>query len=274
MPIKTAMMGEGMHHHDRQLIREFAAHQRVRGFSDRTIDRRTWSLGKLAAAGRFAEHTPETIEIFLARWPSAQSRYSVRSDCHQFYRWAIRRGLLSDDPTDRVDPPRLPKRGATPLTHDELRMMLAAANLDQRRAIMLGAFAGLRCSEIAAVTAADIHRRRGLLVVRNGKGGKDDVIPLAPALADILPLHGKCVPYSNGQRVGAAIRRVYRRVGIAARPHDLRHTFGTEAARQASGNLELVRRLMRHESIQTTQRYVAWDPPGAEVVQALYSTAA
>ena len=256
---------------DLELINAYAAHQRVRGFSPRTIDRRTWSLEHFHAAGSFATHTAPTVELFLSRWPSAQSRYSVRSDVRQFYRWAIRRGELSHNPTDDVDPPTLPKRSATPLSTVDLMEAIRLGNTAQRRAIMLGAYAGLRCGEIAALQMADVHRDRGVIVVRNGKGGKDGIVPLAPDLALVLPVRGKAVSYPSGAQVGEAIRRVFRRAGIDARPHDCRHTFGTEAARRANGNMELVRQLMRHESITTTQRYVAWIPAGGDVVGDLYA---
>lgn len=252
------------------MISAFVAHQQVRGFSPRTVNRRAWSLGKLAAAGPLGEHTPESIEMFLAHWQSAQSRYSVRSDAHQFYRWAIRRHLLDYDPTLEVDAPRLPTRAATPIDLDDLRRAIDAANHDQRVAVMLGAYAGLRVSEIAALDAGDVHRRNGLLVVRGGKGGRDEVVPLAPELADVLPHTGPAVRYTTGQAVGAAIRRLFRSLGISARPHDLRHTFGTAAARRAGGNMVLVARLMRHQSITTTQRYVRWNPDGADVVAGLF----
>jgi integrase len=252
------------------LIDAYSAHQTVRGFSVRTVDRRRWSLGLLSQRGAFGDQTPETIEAFLARWPSAQSRYSVRSDVRQFYRWGMRRGVLFHNPTDDVDPPRLPKRSATPIAVADLMAAIAYANANQRRAIMLGAYAGLRCSEIAALMAVDVHRDRGVIVVRNGKGGKDGLIPLAPELALVLPMRGKCVTYPNGAQVGSAIRRVFRHCGIIARPHDTRHTFGTEAAMRSNGNMELVRRLMRHESLLTTQRYIGWIPDGGEVVDHLY----
>lgn len=257
---------------DQQLITAFVAHQKVRGFSARTIDRRVWSLEHLARAGELGEHTPTSIEIFLSRWPSAQSRYSIRSDVHQFYRWAIRRGLLTTDPTDGVDPPRLPKRAATPLSSAQLRAALAATrNNDERIAIMLGAYAGLRCSEIAALDMGDVHRgSKPVIVVRQGKGGVDGVVPLAPELAAALPLHGKAVPYRNGQSVGHAIRQVFRRAGVKARPHDLRHTFCTAVAKRANGNLRLAQRLMRHASITATERYIRWNPEGSDVVAGLH----
>lgn len=257
---------------DNHLIDLFSAHQQVRGFSKRTVDRRRWSLGLLARTGAFSDHTAESIELFLARWPSAQSRYSVRSDVHQFYRWAIRRGLLQHDPTDAVDAPRLPKRAPTPLSSvDLMRVIAGVGSRDQLVAVMLAAYAGLRCSEIAALDMRDVHRDQRLLVVRNGKGGADDVVPLAAELAAVLPASGPAVRYPTGQAVGSAIRRLYRRLGVEGqRPHDLRHSFGTAAAQRARGNLRLVQRLMRHASVTSTERYVRWDPDGSEIVNGLH----
>lgn len=259
---------------DTELVDAFAAHQAVRGFSRKTIDRRTWSLSLLAATGPFAEQTATTIETFLSRWPSPQSRYSIRSDVHQFYKWALRRGHLAYDPTDDVDKPRLPKRVPTPVTPGDLqRVLVAAATRDQLVAIMLYAYAGLRASEIAALDMTDIDLEQRMIVVRNGKGGRDDVIPLADELAAILPDAGPAVSYRTGASVSDAIRRVYRTAGVHARPHDLRASFGTAAARRSRGNMRLVQRLMRHASVTSTERYVRWDPDGTEIVNGLHDVA-
>ena len=73
-----------------------------------------------------------------------------------------------------------------------------------------------------------------------------------------------------GQCVLQAIAAHFRSLGIKARPHGLRHTFGTEAARVANGSLVLVAQLMGHASISTTQRYVGWTPAGADFVNQLH----
>lgn len=259
---------------DTDLIQAFAAHQTVRGFSPKTVKRRSWSLGLLAAAGPFSTHTPTSVEVFLSRWPSPQSRYSIRSDCHQFYKWAIRRGHLIYDPTLEVDPPRLPRRAPTPVSPVDLRELRRLATADQLVCVMLAAFAGLRVSEIAALDMADVDREQRILIVRNGKGGRDDVLPLADELAAVLPTSGPAVSYPTGAAVSDAIRRVYRRAGVVARrPHDLRASFGTAAARRAHGNMRLVQRLMRHASITSTEMYVQWNPDGGEVVNGLHDAA-
>jgi integrase len=128
-------------------------------------------------------------------------------------------------------------------------------------------------SEIAALCGEDVDLDARMLMVRNGKGGKDASVPLAPLLAAELggwPRTGRLFRARNGQSIGSRIRTAYRRLGIEARPHDLRHSFGTEAARVAGGDLRKVQGLMRHESISTTQRYVDYWPNGQDVIDGLY----
>lgn len=255
------------------LIDDYCNYQRLRGFSPRTIDRRRWSLTHLArfVAPRPVETTTGTLlEEFLLRWPSPQSRYSIRSDVHQFFRWAIRRGLAADDPTELIEPPRLSTRAATPLRPEDVQRALLAARGELRLMIALGAYAGLRVSEIAALHGRDVDGRR--LIVRHGKGGKDRVVPLAPILRHLLEGCGSGLlfPGLDGQAVGARIRRHFRALGIDARPHDLRHSFATQAAQRAGGNLVLVAQLMGHSSVTTTQRYMRWTPEGSDIVAHLY----
>lgn len=82
----------------------------VAGRSRRTIERRQWSLGlwveHLERAGLALEAaTVWDVEAFLARWPAAQSRQSIRSDLVQLYRWMVRRGLAGENPVELVDAP-------------------------------------------------------------------------------------------------------------------------------------------------------------------------
>ena len=258
------------------LLRQFSAHQRVRGFSERTVARREWSLGKwidfLDREQVGPRPTGEHVELFLAQWPAPSSRYGVRSDLRQFYRYAIMRDLLDYDPTTKTEPPRLPKRAPTPLSAYHLSLLLSRATGPTRTMVLLGVFAGLRVSEIAALRGSDVRMSESCLVVRQGKGGKDRVVPLAPRLAIELASYGpgRLFPGVDGQGVSWRIRRLLRRLGIEARPHDLRHTFATEAARVADGNLLAVASLLGHSSVLTTQRYVQWVPQNQSIVTAMF----
>jgi len=70
------------------------------------------------------------------------------------------------------------------------------------------------------------------------------------------------------QSLAMRIRKVLERAGIPRfTPHQLRHYFGSEAARWSGGNIILVSQLMGHENTNTTMGYIGWTPTeGAEVV--------
>jgi integrase/recombinase XerD len=243
------------------LIR-YRQHQTDRGFSPRTIGRRAWSLALWAEHCHLADVDITTagmlnVEDFLGRWPSPQSRYSVRSDLHQFYMFAVTRGLLTVDPTANVPAAKVPKRCSTPIDPTVVgRLIDTAVGLD-RLVLMLAACAGLRVSEIANLDGADVDLEHRVLTVRCGKGGSDSSVPIVDELAVELagwPSTGRLVPMC-GASVGDRIRRLLRRHGVTGRPHDLRHTFAA-VMHDRLGNLYEVSVLMRHAEVATTQRYV------------------
>jgi site-specific recombinase XerD len=244
------------------MLVRYGRQQADRGFSPRTIERRAWSLALWCEHCHLAGVDIDTagmldVEDFLARWPSPQSRYSVRSDLHQFYVFAIVRGLLDDDPTAKVPAPKVPKRASTPIDPAVVARLIDASTGLDRMVLMLAACAGLRISEIAGLDAADVDLEHRVLTVRCGKGGSDSTVPVVDELAVELarwPSSGRLVPML-GASVGDRIRRLLRRHGVAGRPHDLRHTFAA-VIHDRLGNLYEVSVLMRHAEVATTQRYV------------------
>jgi integrase/recombinase XerD len=255
------------------LIDEFTAHQRILGFSERTIARRRWSLSLFVAHldGRaLGDATVADLRMFLARWPSAQSRYSICSDVHQLYRFA-----RISDPCEELPRIRVPRRGATPVHRDDVRRLLAVTvRADDRLMVLLASQCGLRISEIARVRGEDVDLGRRTLRV-SGKGGRDDVLPLSRALVAELeqwPRRGFLFPGRTGQSVGARLRRLMRRHGIVGRPHDLRHAYATELVECSNGNIVLVSRLMRHADVSTTMRYVRVERDGFDLVDRLYAS--
>ena len=262
-------------------INAYLNHQRVRGFSPRTVNRRAWSLNLwvnylLSHDSSLGKAGPADVEGFLARWPAPQSRYSIRADVAMFYRFACKRGLLHDDPTLAVEPPKLVRRKPSAIPASAVRSLLEHIDGTDRLLIMLAAYLGLRISEIAAVRGEHYDRRtRTLRVV--GKGNREDDVPVARVVADELdryPAFGRLLPQSSGIAVGDRIRTLLRRHGIDGRPHDLRHSFATEAVDRSNGNIVLVSKLMRHAEVTTTMRYVRLDRSGHDVVDRLYGEVA
>jgi len=261
---------------DRTLIASYLDHQRMRSMSPRTIDRRANTLRLFVDAEQagLSGATLDTVEHFLASRTAASTKRAYLSDLKSFYAWALKRSHLDHDPTRDVDVPKVPKRMPTPLSDDDVRRVLAAVDpgSDLERIVYLCLFAGLRTSEVAALRTEDIDHDSGVIVIRRGKGGGDAVLPMAPQLsAVLLGLPPGCV-VDVTDRVGVSYRinRLFRRLGIIARPHDLRHTYGTNLAKVTNGNVLAVRDLMRHSSVATTQRYIGWSPDSAGIVASLY----
>jgi integrase/recombinase XerD len=76
---------------------------------------------------------------------------------------------------------------STVLTPDEvLRLLRAAPDLKTRTALTTIYAAGLRISEVVALTAADINSARMIIEVRQGKGQKDRYVMLSEQLLTIL----------------------------------------------------------------------------------------
>jgi integrase/recombinase XerD len=265
------------------IIDQFSDYQRARGFSPNTVSRRRTAVEGfrvfLSPAG-LDRATADDVEEWLLTKPTAKTRHAYRSDLQQFYKWACRRAGWAVNPIDDTDPIKVPKTLPRPIG-PEVRVALLTGRRRVRQMVALGLFAGLRCAEIAALDGSDVwsHHDPAVLVVRNGKGGKDRVVPMHPELIDMLgdaPVSGPLFPGQGGRghvtagAVSALLSRHLRRCGIEATPHQLRHTFGTEMARAAKGNLTAVAAVMGHESMQTTKGYVGWGGEAAGIIAEMF----
>ena len=122
---------------------------------------------------------------------------------------------------------------------------------------------GLRISEAVTLASDDVMRDGGIVKItpkRKGKDGRKILIVDEPALAarlEKLATHGTRLFPGVDRFAGA---RIVAKVGKASGlhqplfPHLLRHTYVTELLR-AGLDIETVRELAGHSSIETTQRY-------------------
>lgn len=266
------------------LIADFSQYQRGRGFSDKTIKRRQMTLGMLARTveprGLLDLELME-LERFVLSFNTPRTRHAYRSDVRMFYRWALRWGFTEVNPADAIDSIKVPKSLPRPFAGD-LSGVLLVGRMRARQMVALGLYAGLRCAEIAVLDASDVmtHTDPKVIVVRNGKGAKDRVVPMHPVLVEMfsdLPANGPLFANPRTGRpiqsasVGETIKRQLKAGGLSGVPHQLRHTFGTHLARAAGGDLQVVAHVMGHDSMETTRGYAAFDGGGAaHLVAQLY----
>jgi integrase/recombinase XerD len=69
------------------------------------------------------------------------------------------------------------------LSQQEVRDLLKACTLLKHSILLATVYGcGLRCAEVRQLAIADVDLQRGMLHVRNGKGGKDRYVPLGTML--------------------------------------------------------------------------------------------
>jgi integrase len=200
-------------------------------------------------------------------------------------RTAFGLGLVPADAVLRLDHVKLVRGTALPagrsLTPGEISKLLRVCRQDSTGAgsrdgamITVMAFVGLRRAEVVGLTMDDVDRRRGRLLVRSGKGGRQRelVLPGAVrrALSDWLRLRGRGAGAlfcrvkadAGGAHHSLSAQRVYDVVVARAleagiprcTPHDLRRTFVTQLL-DRDVDLNTVRQLAGHSDLQTTARY-------------------
>ncbi len=182
-----------------------------------------------------------------------------------FYRWAARFDLRADDPTRRLDAPKVPNRIPDPIARAELLTVLAACDeaeaWDVRRAVCLGAYGGLRVAEAASLDWTSVDRENRRLRIR-GKGSKERLAGLSAVLLDeILPDTGGNVVNAGGPPSSAAtlqrkVNRFMQRAGVEKTFHDLRKRYVTRAI-ATTGNVHAVAAAAGWASIQTANQYAA-----------------
>lgn len=178
------------------------------------------------------------------------------------YMWAVRKHVLTIDPMAELPKPPPGPRVPRPWDDREIAVVLDRARpVPWRRAAMLALYAGLRCCEITTVRRQDIVRGR-LRVT--GKGGKVRTVPVAEQLAAELDDDGGylCVG-ARGRPIQARTlsqrqHEEWRRLRLAAdvHLHGARHAFATNLLEQGA-DLRTIQVLMGHESLATTQGYLA-----------------
>jgi len=124
--------------------------------------------------------------------------------------------------------------------------------------------AGLRVDECAMVEAGDItiNDRSGIVLVRNGKGGKRRKVTLNLPLRNALKVYFKLNLQTN-TLFGVSTRTLERiakdigkRIDIPdLTPHWLRYTFAKRMEKKHVP-LETIRRLLGHKNIETTKVYL------------------
>lgn len=237
---------------------------RAAGLSAQTIKSRRYKMVHLAILfmpdGPEDVTTEQIVQTFARQQWKPETRKAYRNTIASFFRWLHKSGRRSDDPS--LDVPRVKKPHAHPRPCPDryIAVAMEMATSSERLMIRLGAECGLRRGEIARVHSDDVVAdSAGRSLIVRGKGDKQRIVPLPDDLAGIImDARGYLFPGRFGGHVeesyiGDHISRLLPD-GYAA--HTLRHRFATTAY-AATHDLFVVAELLGHESVETTEHYVA-----------------
>lgn len=274
-----------MKHIKDPLVAEWVISMQAESLSVRTIEERTRVVTKCARESHVdtpSALTRSDIIAWLANVPSGPSRYTYYLSLAAWFHWLTITDQITINPMPKIKPPKTPKWRPRPCTTMQIARVLEAKHCYQatRHRITFAALAGLRVSELARLRTRDFDFTAGTLRVLS-KGGRSDVIPVHPALLSIARTypatgwwwpnrihHGEPVRSSS---ISVSIRNAFLRCGYDVTAHQLRHYFASTLLAQGVDS-RVIQRLMRHQTIQTTARYMGVsDELGVQALQHLPS---
>lgn len=264
--------------------RLFMQEQQFRGNSKYTIEYYKRSLKMFLD---FCNSDMEICDIDVLLFKSYQlyisnnlpiNRISVRTYTRAvkvFIRWLFFEGYIDLD-INKLTLMKASKDIIVPLSDNEVTQLVNLYNNNNfmncrnRTIVMLMIDCGLRLGEVVNLCLSDIDYTNNYLII-NGKGSKQRLIPFGKTLSEQLGIYNsyrKKFDVSNNLFLNNklqpithnAIKMLFARIKKVPNlnriyPHLLRHTFATNFIYDG-GNLEVLRVLMGHSSINITQIYI------------------
>ncbi len=265
-----------------RLRQQMIAAMRQRGFSVRTHHSYLHAVTELA---KFYRRSPDGLAVGeLQRFFDhlAQQRSLSPASCRLYLngiRFLYLQVLQWPSFDVRLVVPARAQRIPELLGRAEVRRIFAACTNARHRMLLETTYGcGLRVSEVVALRVRDIDGERGLLRIEQGKGARDRLVTLAPALLDRLRAYWRVyhpglwlfpsgrdaashLNISSAQKIYTAAKA---RAGVdkVGGIHALRHAYATHQLECGLAVHELQHQL-GHRHLRTTQRYLHWVPATA-----------
>lgn len=155
------------------------------------------------------------------------------------------------------------------LSTDDVKRILQSFDNEKHRTIFYLIYSGgLRISEAVNMRLNDIDSKRGMIRIRDAKGGKDREVPLSKTLLDQIRAYykryrpkefifeGQFGGQYTTRSIQALFRQAMERTGIRkkATVHTLRHSYATHLLENGT-DLRIIQELLGHKSSKTTEIY-------------------
>jgi len=216
---------------------------------------------------------------------SANSQSRIISGIKAFYRYLIIENIMSEDPTELLEAPKIARKLPDVLDLIEIIKLIAAIDLSkpegERNKVILETLysCGLRVSELVNLKISNIFFDEGFIKV-TGKGNKERLIPIGSLALKLItaylenirvhvPVKKNCTDILFLNRRGNKLTRIMiftiikdlaLKIGLKKKisPHTFRHSFATHLI-EGGADLRAVQEMLGHESITTTEIYTHLD---------------
>lgn len=280
-----------------QAIDGFVLHCNARHLSAKTVEMYEWILRKLADHLHnplFANIALEDIEGFLAAQEiSSTSLHHYHAAISSLYTWGTTRRppLVAEHLPRQIPAPKVDDADINPFTQAEIKALLTFAGktreyhrpgkrtndhslnsgLRNQVLILLLLDTGVRASELAHATIADLDAKQQRLHIVAGKGAKSRTVKFSARTGEyvwkylatrpnaragdalIATLRGSALDRGEIYQI---LRRIGKRAGVSnVHPHRFRHTFATEFLRNG-GDPYTLQDLLGHSSMEMVRRYI------------------
>lgn len=267
-----------------------------KSLSRNSIDAYLADVSKLCsfAGGIESNLAPEEVSTELIREMlrflkeaglTERSQARIVSGIKAFYRYLLLEGVIKEDPSGRIEAPKIGRKLPEVLTVSEIDAIEQAVDLSKpeghrnRAMVEVMYSCGLRVSELVNLRISHIHRKDEYVRIL-GKGNKERLVPIGSrALKEIdlylpwrnnLPAidpHDSDILFlnRNGKKltrvmVFLIVKNLAEKAGIrkTISPHTFRHSFATHLI-EGGADLRAVQEMLGHASILTTEIYTHID---------------
>ncbi len=255
-------------------IRSFKQWMRSRRYSESTIDTYTDALGlflRFYSKKEVHEISNDDLIVFnneyiIKNGLSSSHQNQVVNAIKLFFR-TVQNTKMNPELVHR---PKREKVLPNVLSKEEVKLILEAhGNIKHRAMLSLIYSCGLRRNELLNLKLNDIDSKRGLVIIRKGKGRKDRVTPLSEKVLIMLRDYFKAYQPKNwlfegqsgvGQYDERSLANVLKQaleksnINKPVSLHWLRHSFATHLLENGT-DLRYIQEILGHSSSKTTEIY-------------------
>lgn len=231
------------------------------------------------------EHLQDFIKWVNEEGMSARSQARIISGIKAFYKYLLLENLVTDDPTELLQVPKIGRKLPDFLSVQEIDSMFEAIDLSkpdgQRNRAMLETMysSGLRVTELITLKKSCAFLDIGFLKI-HGKGNKERLVPIGSSAIKHIYQYEEAMrthlKIKTGQedflflnKRGSKLTRIMifmiikdlaEKIGLKKKisPHTFRHSFATHLL-EGGADLRAVQEMLGHESITTTEIYTHLD---------------